>query len=174
MLAALGVSNDHLPAANRDQHGRRYFSSERSLFLPVHVLCTHGDPGAAHSVEGSGEADEWRQDRDVIAVVAGGQPRGLGNGGCRLAPGFVRLPIGGDEFFAHESQFHLSGSPAPRGRSRTTIDLGATVYLVCCMATPSSEKSAGLARLVSTTLFHSWAAPSWSLNSSSSQKALII
>src|SRR6266481_7379439 len=59
-------------------------------------------------------------------------------------------------------------------RRKTTIDLGATVHLVCSRGTPRSEKSFGLGKAVSTILHHSAAVPSCTWNSSSSQYALII
>src|SRR5262249_45687885 len=119
ILAALGVSNDHLLAANRDKHCCRYLSGECTLFLPVHVLCSNNDPSAANGLEGSGEADERRQDRNVIAVVPGDQRAEFVNEGGGLAGRFMHLPIGGDELFSHASQLNLSELPALRGLSKT-------------------------------------------------------
>jgi hypothetical protein len=55
------------------------------------------------------------------------------------------------------------------GRHKTTIDLGASRYFVASKRIPSSEKSSGLGKEVSTILFHSCAVPSCTLNSNSSQ-----
>jgi hypothetical protein len=55
------------------------------------------------------------------------------------------------------------------GRHKMTIDRGASRYFVRSKGIPSSEKSSGLGKAVSTILFHSCAVPSCTLNSNSSQ-----
>ncbi len=49
----------------------------------------------------------------------------------------------------------------PHCRSKTTMDLGATLYFACSRGKPCSEKSSGLGKAVSTILLHSRAVPSW-------------
>src|SRR5579864_471003 len=60
------------------------------------------------------------------------------------------------------------------GRHKTTIDRGARRYFARSKGIPSSKKSFGLGKAVSTILFHSRAVPSCTLNSNSSQYPLII
>src|SRR5215469_8330590 len=89
----------------------------------------------------------------------------VGAGGSEHACTLLRL------LQANEDYLHRS-DPGPTlcrsfaqfqafpGRSKTTIDLGPTVYCIRSRAEPWSEKSSGLLKAVSTILFHCRGVPS--------------
>ena len=83
-------------------------------------------------------------------------------------------PLATDDNDPRSRAHHLPRVSLFLGRHKTTIDLGDTRYFVCSKGIPSPEKSSGLGKAVSTILFHSWADPSCTLKSNSSQYALIM
>src|SRR5262249_23286890 len=99
----------------------------RTIFLPVHILCTNSDLTASDCIKRSGEIDEWREDRNLIAFVFRNQRAEFANKGGSFVWRLVHLPIGCNELFSHASQLNISELPTLRCRSKTTIDLGATV-----------------------------------------------
>ena len=101
ILAPLGVTDDHLLAANGDQHGRRNFSGKGTLLLKMHVLRPNFDPASAGRFDDRWNADKWGEKRDLVAIMSGDHRQKLAHKGARFIRCFVHLPVGGDQFVSH-------------------------------------------------------------------------
>ncbi len=81
---------------------------------------------------------------------------------ARTQLALVRFRLDQTTFYLCRSRYRCHGFLGlPHCRSKTTMDLGATLYFGCSRGKPSSEKSPGLGNAVSTILRQSCAVPSW-------------
>src|SRR5215475_12953847 len=113
ILSALGVADDHMCAANRNQRSGRDFAGKRSFFFPVTVLRTNGDLRAFYGFKSRDQVNAGRADGNLVArVLEYLRQKGAEKffGLCRV---LVHLPVGGDQFLAGHWSFLSSLTSCP-------------------------------------------------------------
>ncbi len=101
LMPALAVSEDHVLAAEIEEHRRADLAGERALLLGIEVLRSERDGAALENLPDKRQIREGRTDRDGYAVKNAhaihdrlGQLTGNGGGG-------IHLPVTDDEFLTH-------------------------------------------------------------------------
>jgi hypothetical protein len=107
ILAAFGMSNDYMGAADGEQHGRADFAGIRAFFFPVQVLRSDCDVRFFDGLDRSAEIDIGRADNDFIAIVICDQGKKIAKEVASLVGRFVHFPVGSDEFLSHGNPFSI-------------------------------------------------------------------
>jgi hypothetical protein len=99
ILAALGMADDGMSAADGQQHGSSNFTRVGTFVCPVNILRADGDRGVPSGIERGMQIDERRANDDFIAVMIGDKGKKGAEEVAGLVGSLVHLPIGGNEFF---------------------------------------------------------------------------
>lgn len=113
-VPALAVAEDHVFAAQIDEHCRTDFAGERAFRLGIEVLRPQRDSAALEKLSDKAQIGERRTHGDADACFTAqpiddrlGQLSGFGRGG-------VHLPVTDDELLAHIFLSPIGYSSAPR------------------------------------------------------------
>src|SRR6266568_1770638 len=100
-LAALGVADDDVAAADLGKHRSGDFAGEGAFLAPGNVLAGDGDAGAFCGFDGGRERGERRRNGNVAMFCVRNKREEGGEKRARLRERFVHFPIAGDYAASH-------------------------------------------------------------------------
>src|SRR6266436_820489 len=100
-LAALGVADDDVAAADVGKHRSGDFAGEGAFLAPGNVLAGDGDARAFCGIDGGRERGERRRDGNVAMFCVRNKREEGGEKRARLRERFVHFPIAGDYAASH-------------------------------------------------------------------------
>ena len=105
ILAPLRVPDDHVRAANGEQHAGRNLTGESALFFPIHVLGADGDVRSSRSLHRRWNVDKRRTHGNFVPIVLLNVRQEVAKEIASLIGRLVHLPICSHQFFAHYEAF---------------------------------------------------------------------
>src|SRR2546426_8656656 len=100
-LAALGVADDDVAAADLGKHRSGDFAGEGAFLDPGNVLAVDGDAGAFCGFDGGRERGERRRNDNVAMFCVRNKREEGGEKRARFRKRFVHFPIAGDYAASH-------------------------------------------------------------------------